>query len=343
MSLNAASLNATLASTFDDLFTVCAQRDLNLEGVPMYLGLESPFSATAFAPDLTGAPLAGLAEGLFARFLTHTPEPSVRALRLFVETLAQAHFTLELDPAPQVLQPLEEIPEPLLLPKPLTTSFSELLENLRRAAYVRTVNFHNTPKALWAHYDAQLRFYAEHFSAVTELDLTRFFETGRWHKEKPGVLLAFFDTTRNHIDVAAPLLERYGLTGWFFIVPGFIDAPPSEQNRYADDHDLGVVEHEYPDDRLALSWDELRTLGKRHVIASHTMSHTALTERSPDALMVREITGSKHLIEAHLDREVRSFAWLRGSEYGFNPRADAELRKAGYDFLFSTFKLQKLT
>ena len=39
---------------------------------------------------------------------------------------------------------------------------------------------------------------------------------------------------------------------------------------------------------------------------------------------------------------VEIFCWLRGAEAGVNPRADAMLREAGFRFLFSNFKVQRL-
>lgn len=331
---------------FRTLLEVCARRDLRFEGVPMYLGLEALENPVKFSPDAAGLKLADAAEMLFARFLTHHPEPTVLELRLFVETLAQGLFSPALGPAPAPLSgppPLVNDDEPpLLLPKPFAASFAELVTNFRSGSYLRVINFHNTPRASASYYDALLRWYAEHFSSATEADLTRLFGTGRWHKEKPPLLLCFFEGTRNHYEVILPLLERYGLTGWFFIIPHFLEVPPAEQVAYADAHYIGTVPSEYEGERLTLSWDEVRNLSRNHVIVSHTLTHTELTPDSPDELMACEIGESRRVLEAQLDREVKSFAWLLGAEHGLNPRADAYLLSAGYSYLFSTFKLQRL-
>lgn len=329
---------------FETLLDLCARRDLRFEGVPMYLGLEALENSVRFTPDEAGTKLADAAETLFTAFLARNPKPTVLELRLFVETLAQGLFSPVMGPAPAPL----DVPRPptgalsLTLPKPFAASFAELLANFRRGSYLRVVNFHNTPHFNADHYDALLGWYAEHFSSATEADLDQFFETGRWHKEKPPLLLCFFEGTRNHYEVILPLLERYGLSGWFFIIPHFLEVPPAEQIAYARTHYIGTVEGEYGGERLTLSWDEVRQLSRKHVMVSHTMTHTALTPGSPDALMVREIGESKHALETQLGREVKSFAWLLGAEHGLNERADATLLDAGYTYLFSTFKLQKL-
>ena len=331
---------------FETLLNVCARRDLRFAGVPMYLGLEALNKPVTFIPDAAGTELADAAQTLFTAFLARHPDPTVLELRLFVETLAQGLFSPDLEPAPAPLDvprpPTEEDEPPLRLPKPFETSFAELLTNFRSGSYLRVVNFHNTPRTHAAYYEALLGWCAEHFSSATEADLTRFFTTGRWHKEKPPLLLCFFEGTRNHYEISLPLLERYGLTGWFFIIPHFLEVPPTEQVAYADAHHIGTVPGEYGPERLTLSWNEVRELSRKHVVVSHTLTHTALTPDSPDALMVREIGASKRVLETQLGRELESFAWLLGAEHGLNSRADTTLLNAGYKYLFSTFKLQKL-
>ena len=39
---------------------------------------------------------------------------------------------------------------------------------------------------------------------------------------------------------------------------------------------------------------------------------------------------------------VEIFCWLHGAEAGVNPRADQMLREAGFRYLFSNFKVQRL-
>ena len=318
----------------------------------MLLGLETlgtpPTSTQAAAPDAYGNALADTATALFAQFLAEQPDRSVRELRLFVEALAQGFFTPALGPAPATLElppppPYEEeAAPPLLLPKPFAASWAEWLSNLRRGSYLRVVNFHNTPRRYEAEYDLQIRLYAEHFSPVTEGDLEQLFRTGRPHKEKPPVLLCFFEGTRNHYDVTLPLLKKYGLTGWFFVIPGFLDVPPAEQPAFAEAHDIGLVPDEYGGERFTLSWNEVRELAREHVVTSHTLTHTALTPDSPEEVMAREILESRRVLEGQLGRPIHSFAWLRAGEHGLNGRADELLLESGYRFLFSTFKLQKL-
>ncbi len=208
--------------------------------------------------------------------------------------------------------------------------------------YVRSLNFHNTPRYRAEEYESQLAFCARHFSGVDEADLEGFFETGHWPKPKPGLILNFFEGYRNNLDIAAPLAEKYGFTGWFFLPSQFMSTPVDEQRSFAAANRIGLVEDDYGDARVAMTWDEVRALDRKHVIACHTQTHRRLTEDLPDDELKREICASKQELEEQLSHEVTTFAWLFGSEVGVNPRADRFLRDAGYRYLLSNFKIQKL-
>jgi peptidoglycan/xylan/chitin deacetylase (PgdA/CDA1 family) len=220
-------------------------------------------------------------------------------------------------------------------------TFTSLQQNLQQGAYIRAVNFHNTPAYRAKQYEKQLEHCAHYFSAVTENDLEAFLTTGQWHKEKPGLIPAFYNGYRNNFDVIKPLLERYGFVGWFFIPSEFVSTPTPLQKTFALEHTMKVVENEYEDERVALSWDEVRELDKGHVVASHTKTHSRITLDVPQDLE-REIVGSQHDFERELGHSVKSFAWLFGSEYGVHLEADKYLHEADYRYLFSNFKIQKL-
>jgi hypothetical protein len=219
--------------------------------------------------------------------------------------------------------------------------FKSLQLGLVQGSYIRTINFHNTPVVKRDLYEKQFAFCQPYFSSVNQADLDSFFSTGTWHKNKPGLIPVFYEGYRNNFDVAVPLVEKYGFVGWFFVPSAFPGIPVAEQRAFAETHHIGTVE-EYDDGRIAMTWDELRELDKRHVIACHTKHHERLTPNSPDALLRQEIIESKQELEEQLGHEVSSFAWLYGSEYGVNAKADSYVREAGYRYLFSNFKIQKL-
>ena len=206
---------------------------------------------------------------------------------------------------------------------------------------IRAVNFHNTSRARAGQYDRELAHYSQVFSSVNEEELDEYLTTGRWRKPKPGLIIAVYEGYRNGYDVFAPLLERHGLIGWFFIITGFLNTAVGKQLAYAQSHEIDMETHEYPDGRYALTWEQVRELDRKHVIASHARSHTELATLDT-ATVEREVVGSQEDFEKHLGHKVRAFASLTGPPYGENPASDRLIAAAGYDFVFSNFKIQRL-
>lgn len=206
---------------------------------------------------------------------------------------------------------------------------------------IRVVNYHNTPAHRAAGYDRELAALAERFAPVREDDLAAFFDTGRWAGDRPGIIVALYNGYRNNHDVFRPLLERHGLVGWFFAVTAYSSCPAAEQAAFAAARTLATIPGEYADGRHALSWDELRALDRHHVVASHTRHHARIA--ADDAAgQESEIVGAQDDFRRELGHPVRSFAWLLSGTFGHSPLTDACLGRAGYEFLFSDFKVQRL-
>jgi peptidoglycan/xylan/chitin deacetylase (PgdA/CDA1 family) len=223
------------------------------------------------------------------------------------------------------------------------------LENAGRLAeifethpLIRAVNFHNTARAQADLYERQLAQYSRYYSAVTAEDLDQYITTGEWHKPKPGLIVSVFEGYRNSYDVLAPLIEKYGFIGWFWMITGFLNTPVPDQRDYADHHDIDMLTHEYPDGRYALTWEELRQLDKKHVIAGHTRSHTLLSALPPD-VQRQEVVGSQEDFKKNLGHPVRYFVSLTGPAYGENEAIDRLIREAGYDTVFSNFLIQRIS
>lgn len=198
--------------------------------------------------------------------------------------------------------------------------------------FIRIINYHDTPASHASRLERQLKWFARNYEPVDENDLAVLVQRGEWNKSKPGLIISFDDGLLSNYDVAAPLLEKYGFVGWFFVPTDFVDAPPGDQAAFARDHQiLGEAS-----DRMAMSWDELRRLSKRHVIGAHTQSHCRMTKDLPEDRVEAEIAGSKRVIEQHLDKPVRSFCWVGGETHAYQALAAKHIRKAGYDFAFMT-------
>lgn len=218
---------------------------------------------------------------------------------------------------------------------------TELEKEFATHPLIRAVNFHSTSRAKRDNYDRQLERYSRDFSSVNEAELREYLTTGRWHKPKPGLIVSVFEGYRNSYEVLNPLIEKHGFIGWYWVITGFIDTPVRQQLDYAEHHDIDMLTHEYPDGRYALTWDEIRRLDEKNVIACHTRSHMLLSGFDPAARR-EEIVGSQNQFRKHLGHPVKSFVSLTGPPYGEDAETDELIREAGFEFVFSNFRIQRI-
>jgi peptidoglycan/xylan/chitin deacetylase (PgdA/CDA1 family) len=200
--------------------------------------------------------------------------------------------------------------------------------------HVRGVNYHDVPATRAADFEAQLRFYAERFVDVG-LDDLEALRDGRWPHERPGLIISFDDGLRTHAEVAAPLLETYGFTGWFFIPVGLLDTPPERQSAFARKNKISLRGMR-DGRRVAMTWDDARRLDARHVVGCHTMNHVRLSDSLTDEDLDREIVQAKRRIEEELGHDVPVFAWVGGEEWSYSAGAARAIRDAGFTVGFMT-------
>jgi len=187
--------------------------------------------------------------------------------------------------------------------------------------FLRAVNYHATPADLAGSFRAQLAFFREHYSDVTFDDLQRFLRDGTWQKPKPGIILSFDDGYRDNATVAAPLLEEFGFTGWFFVPSQFIE----------DGHD-GSGGNVSPTPCITV--DQARALADRHVVGCHTRTHVRLRESTGESRLRDEIVGGKAHLEGLLGRPVRVFCWVGFEEDAYSATGQRCIEEAGYDVAF---------
>ena len=181
---------------------------------------------------------------------------------------------------------------------------------LQRAIYgphIRAVNYHGIEASDVESFERQLAFYSRHFANVSRNGLAEFLSGGTMAERRPGLILSFDDGHRSHFEIAVPVLEKYGFTGWFFV--------PSRESE--------------------LSHGLLLELASHHVVGSHTHTHCRMTTDVSAEVMNAEIVGSRSELERMLGREVDSFAWVGGEEESYS-RAAADLIRNTYKLGFMT-------
>lgn len=194
-----------------------------------------------------------------------------------------------------------------------------------RGSYIRAVNYHATPAEAADGLERQLRFYAQHFDNGNKARL-RAVLGGEHRHGRPAVAITFDDGYRNNYDVAAPLLEEYGFTGWFFVSSGRL-RDTGEAGRTADG--------ENADDFM--SKFELRDLIARgHVVGCHTHSHVRLRGDLGEARLQDEIIAARIRLQALLADPVDTFCWVGGEEWSYSSEAQAEILAANYELAFTT-------
>jgi Polysaccharide deacetylase len=223
-----------------------------------------------------------------------------------------------------------------------TTTIAAHQAAFRQGQLIRVVNYHSTPLGDYPILERELTDYAEAFAPVTLDDLDALFETGEWHKDKPGLIPVFYEGYRNSATVAAPICDKLGLTAWFPVATQFLSTSVEHQETFARAHWIYLVEEDLRGERIAMTWDELKQLSERHVVFPHTASHEGFDTILDDADLAREVVEPKARMDAVTGQDAPAFAWLHGSAYGRSPIHDRALVQAGYRYLFSNTMIQRL-
>lgn len=143
-----------------------------------------------------------------------------------------------------------------------------------------------------------------------------------------AVLITFDDGYRDNLEHAVPVLRKYGYPAVLFVPIAYLDgAPPLPHEEHLAAR--GLVNE-------TLSWDDLAELERNGIrIESHGITHRPLAALEVDEA-AREIVLAKLRLEERLERKVRAFAYVKGSEAHYKPVHLSLLRQAGYEIAFTS-------
>ncbi len=221
-------------------------------------------------------------------------------------------------------------------------TFSAHCDLIAAGRSLRLVNYHNTPASSRLGLHRELSAYRDSFASIDLAELDRFYETGSWTTSTPGFIPVFYEGYRNSYDVAAPICDELGITGWFAVCTGFVDCPVPEQEVFARSHWIGLVDEEKTGDRIAMSWPEIADLSVRHLVYPHTASHDGIADVISDDDIFREIVEPKQKMDAVTGQSAPAFVWLHGSPWGSSARHDRAILDAGYRYLFSNTMIHRI-
>jgi hypothetical protein len=226
----------------------------------------------------------------------------------------------------------------------MSASFASHRRAIAAGRFIRVLNYHNTPESAAQELRTELAGFAKRFGPVTLDDLDHFFATGDWRSHQPGLIPVFYEGYRNSAEVAAPICDELGLTGWFPICTAFVDCPVGQQEVFARSHYIGLVqEHlDHPGERIAISWDEIADLSTRHVVTPHTAAHLGINDTVTDEDLEREVFEPKRKMDAVTGQSAPAFAWLHGTRWGMSERHDRAVQAAGYRYLISNTMIHRI-
>jgi peptidoglycan/xylan/chitin deacetylase (PgdA/CDA1 family) len=132
-------------------------------------------------------------------------------------------------------------------------------------------------------------------------------------------LITFDDGQRSVLEVALPVLERFGYPAILFMPTDFVGLTNTFDSE--------------PDEPLC-DWDDLRELLRRGVaVQSHGTSHRPFSELAP-AERALELDRSKAVLETELGQAVKLFAYPYGDDAGAPPELREAFLKTGYRAAF---------
>lgn len=199
------------------------------------------------------------------------------------------------------------------------------IENIirnRTNQYIIAVNYHAIQKTSEENFILQLKLFSKKYEAVDRDKLESFLH-GVWPFKKPGIMLHFDDGLHEHYEIAAPLLDKFGFTGWFHVI--------------TDRLDNGALFSERPCNQTSMTWGQTRDLTNRgHEICSHTCTHRRLNKYLSDEEIEREVCHSFDRIKHELSTEPIGFCWPGGEIDAYDIRA-MKLIISTYKYAFPSY------
>jgi peptidoglycan/xylan/chitin deacetylase (PgdA/CDA1 family) len=195
---------------------------------------------------------------------------------------------------------------------------------------VIAINYHATPARDEARLREHFAFYRERFECLDEGSLLDFLAGSRV-LTRTGIVICFDDGHRDNAEVAAGLLDEYGLRGWFMLPGAFLDTAESSQPEY-------FARHIRPGGgapTFAMSWHAARELVRcGHAIGCHTWSHQPLGPAA-ERVAEEETVRAKERLQDRLGSRVRTFCWARGRVEDHSVHAH-RLVTGAYDLAFTS-------
>jgi len=167
-------------------------------------------------------------------------------------------------------------------------------------------------------FDALCRYWRDHYELLTLDCLLARLAQGDV-SDHPCLTVTFDDGYADNAEVAAGILDRYGIPATFFVTTGAIGTTQCFP------WDAGLSETP-----RMMSWNQVRGLhaaGFR--IGSHTVHHVRMSATAP-AVLEAELSASRQRLEAELGEAVYDFAYPFGGITDCGLEGRTAVQRAGY-------------
>lgn len=132
-------------------------------------------------------------------------------------------------------------------------------------------------------------------------------------KKEALLALTYDDGFEECYTVIAPILEKYGLKGAFFINANFIDSDDNYRKQF------NVRTNNYV--KKPMSWEQVIDLHKRgHLIGSHGLDHFNFENLNTNEI-TQQVEVNKKILEEKLNYSCEYFAWTYGQLRHFSENA----------------------
>jgi peptidoglycan/xylan/chitin deacetylase (PgdA/CDA1 family) len=183
--------------------------------------------------------------------------------------------------------------------------------------HIRVVCYHDIPERDLLLFEKQIAFFKKNYTIIDARQLKDFF-LGRGFLPNTNVFITFDDGSADQYK-AAEVLSRYKVQACFFVNTG--------------DRDKEFINARPVTKLPPMTWEQIRDLHRRgHIIGSHTVTHTNLSQLQPYEI-AREMLESKKSLEAAIGDKVEFFAFPYGTLKEISQEA-LLIAKRFYDFNF---------
>ncbi len=144
-------------------------------------------------------------------------------------------------------------------------------------------------------FEKQLQYIKENYKVISLEEAVGYLQTDI-EKAAGSIVITFDDGYSDNYCYAFPLLKKLGFPATIFLISDFVD---DKNGKYLSQSQI----HEMIDNNISFG--------------SHTISHRILTGVTNEEV-VREIRGSKDILESQLNQRINSFAYPVGTRADFD-------------------------